>query len=49
MDYFPASAVGHNYKIDKSYYLNEVNKIIESIEKGTRILDNPRGGQTGLF
>lgn len=39
----------HDYKIDRGYYLNEVRKIIQSIESGTRILENGTSEQLSMF
>lgn len=46
MDYFPPSG---SYKIDKLYYKNEVQKIINAIESGTRMMKGGTTTQGDLF
>lgn len=45
MEYFGS----HDYKVDKNYYFNEVRKVINSIESGTRIIERGRYEQMSLF
>jgi hypothetical protein len=49
MDFFGADRIGGDYKIDKRYYKNEVRKIIDSIEKGNRIMQTKTAQQSSLF
>ena len=50
MDYFPASSLPEGrYDINRLYYVNECRKIIEPIERGTRLIENGYCEQLSIF